>query len=74
MIDDLSVPDAEYLVDFHNGNATMLCETHMNAMRLACQAAGVEFDIYHIPQDEPPAACQACHLAEMQRPRIILPH
>jgi len=73
MIEDFSVPEARYLVDFRNGNATMLCEAHMQAMRLTCQAAGLDIAIYDMPSDEE-AVCQACHLAEMQRPRIILPH
>lgn len=73
MIDDFAVPDAEYLVDFRNGNATMLCAAHMQAMRLTCEAAGLDIAIYNMPEDES-AQCQACHLAEMQRPRIILPH
>lgn len=66
------VPSARYLVDFKEGNATVLCEAHMNAMRLSCEAAGVAIDIYEIPKDEEPVACQACHLAEVKRPKIIL--
>jgi hypothetical protein len=67
-----AVPLAEYLVDFREGNATVLCEAHMMAMRDTCEAASISFDAYHIPQDEDPVACQACHLQEVKRPKIIL--
>ena len=40
-----AVPNAEYLVDFREGNATVLCEAHMAAMRDTCEAAGVPIDI-----------------------------
>jgi len=67
-----AVPPAEYLVDFHEGNATVLCEAHMNAMRDTCEAAGIHIDIYPLPPEEAPIVCQACHLTEVKRPKIIL--
>lgn len=67
-----AVPNAEYLVDFHEGNATVLCEAHMNAMRDTCAAAGIHIDIYAIDPEEEPIVCQACHLQEVKRPKIIL--
>lgn len=67
-----AVPRAEYLIDFREGNATVLCEAHMNALKLACEAAGVDIDVYQIPDDEESVACQACHLVEVKRPKIIL--
>lgn len=67
-----AVPNAEYIVDFKEGNATVLCEAHMRAMQAACEAAGVPITVYLIPDDEEPVACQACHLVEVKRPKIIL--
>jgi multimeric flavodoxin WrbA len=49
-----------------------LCTAHMTAMRLACEAAAVEISVYELPEDEEPIACQACHLTEVKRPKIIL--
>ena len=66
-----TLPQGEYLVRLEDG-ATVLCATHMSAVRLACEAAGVDVDIWTIPDDEEPMTCQACHLAEVQAPRIIL--
>ncbi len=66
------VPSAEYLVDFREGNATVLCEAHMNAMRDTCDAAGIAIDIYKIDPEEEPISCQACHLQEVKRPKIVL--
>ena len=43
-----------------------------NAMRLACEAAGMPINIYAIDPEEEPIACQACHLAEVKRPKIIV--
>lgn len=65
------VPDAEYLVKLEE-NVTVLCEAHMNAMRLTCEAVGVPAEIYKIDPEEEPIACQACHLAEVKRPKIVL--
>lgn len=67
-----AVPRAEYLVDFREGNATVLCEAHMQAMKLTCEASGVPVDIYKIDPEEDPVACQACHLVEVKRPKIML--
>jgi hypothetical protein len=67
-----AVPNAEYIVDFREGNATVLCAAHMNAMRDTCEAAGITIDIYKLPEDEEPIACQACHLQEVKRPKILL--
>lgn len=66
-----SVPNAEYLVKMED-NVTVLCEAHMNAMRLTCEAANVPVEIYAIDPEEEPIACQACHLAEVKRPKIVL--
>jgi hypothetical protein len=46
----------------------------MTALRMAAAAALQPVDIYQLPDDEDLIVCQACHLAEMQRPRIVLPH
>ena len=67
-----AVPNAEYIVDFQDGNATVLCTAHMAAMQLACEAAAVEIAVFELPGDEEPIACQACHLTEVKRPKIIL--
>lgn len=67
-----AVPPAEYIVDFREGNATVLCEAHMMAMRDTCEAAGVPVNIYPLPDDEEPIVCQACHLTEVKRPKILL--
>jgi hypothetical protein len=45
----------------------------MTALRMAAAAALQPVDIYQLPDDEDAIVCQACHLAEMQRPRIVLP-
>ena len=66
-----AVPRAEYVVVLEE-NVTVLCEAHMQAMRLACEAAEVPAEFYAIDAEEEPIACQACHLAEVQRPKIIL--
>jgi hypothetical protein len=71
-----SVPNGEYIITLEE-NVTILCEAHMMAMRLACEAAGVPVEIYQInadPEnpDEEPVVCQACHLAEVKRPKIVL--
>jgi hypothetical protein len=71
-----SVPAAEYIIQLEE-NVTVLCETHMTAMRLACTAAEVPLTVYKIEPDpenpdEEPVACQACHLAEVKRPKIVL--
>lgn len=65
------VPHAQFLVKLEE-NVTVLCEAHMNAMRLACEAANVPVEIYAIDPEEEPIACQACHLAEVQRPKILV--
>lgn len=69
-----TLPEAEYIVQFSDGNATVLCDTHMTALRMAAAAALQPVDIYQLPEDEPSIVCQACHLADLQRPRIVLPH
>lgn len=65
------VPRAEYLIKMDE-NVTVLCEAHMNAMKLTCEAVGVPAEIYKIDEEEEPIACQACHLAEVKRPKIML--
>ena len=66
-----AVPRAEYVAVLEE-NVTVLCEAHMQAMRLACEAADVPTEFYEIDPAEEPIACQACHLAEVQRPKIVL--
>jgi hypothetical protein len=66
------VPNATHLVLVVDQGATMLCEAHMMAMRHTCDAAAISVEIYEIPLDEEPVVCQACHLAEVHRPKIIL--
>jgi len=66
-----AVPRAEYLIQLEE-NVTVLCEAHMTAMRLTCEAAGVPADIYKIDPNDEPIACQACHLVEVKRPKIML--
>jgi hypothetical protein len=70
---ELEPGQAEYLVRLQDG-ATVLCEAHMNAVRLACEAAQVDLDIFQLPWDDEPIRCQACHLAAVTRPQIILPN
>jgi hypothetical protein len=66
------VPRSEYVVVIGDQGATLLCEAHMNAMKFTCESAGISCDVYQVPPDEEPVACQACHLAETNRPKIIL--
>lgn len=65
------VPPAKYIIALEE-NVTVLCEAHMMAMKLACEAAGVPAEIYEIGTEEEPIACQACHLAEVKRPKIVI--
>jgi hypothetical protein len=67
-----AVPDATHLVVVDDQGATMLCEAHTNAMQHTLAAAAVPVEIYLLPPDEEPIACQACHLVEVNRPKIIL--
>ena len=67
-----SVPNATHIAVVDDQGATLLCESHMNAMRHTLTSAHVPFEIYELPEDEPPVACQACHLVEVNRPKIIL--
>ena len=66
------VPDATHIAVVDDQGATLLCEAHMNAMRHTLTSADVPFEIYELPADEAPVACQACHLVEVNRPKIIL--
>ena len=66
------VPRATHLVIVDDQGATLLCEAHMNAMQHTLASAHVPVEIYTIPEDEEPVACQACHLVEVNRPKIIL--
>ena len=66
------VPRATHLVTIGDQGATLLCEAHMMAMRHTLDAAAVSQEIFEIPQDDEPVACQACHLVEVNRPKIIL--
>ena len=66
------VPHATHLIVVGDQGATMLCLAHMMAMRHTCDAAAIPVEIYEMPPDDEPVACQACHLAEVHRPKIIL--
>ena len=66
------VPRATHLVTIGDQGATLLCEAHMNAMRHTLDAAAVSQEIFLLPLDDEPVACQACHLTEVNRPKIIL--
>ena len=68
-----TVPNAEYLIRILDG-ATALCAKHAEAFADTMLAAGHEPDVYEIPEDEEPIACQACHLSNLRTPRILLPH
>lgn len=64
---------AQYLIAVLDG-ATALCEAHARAFQNIMQAAGQDPQIFAMDPDEDPIVCQACHLSDQQRPRIILPH
>jgi hypothetical protein len=66
------VPQATHLVTIGDQGATLLCEAHMNAMRHTLDAAAVSQEIFELPADQDPVVCQACHLVEVNRPKIIL--
>ena len=66
------VPRATHIAVVDDQGATLLCEAHMMAMKHTLDSADVPYEIYILPEDEPPVACQACHLAEVNRPKIIL--
>ena len=66
------VPRATHIAVVDNQGATLLCEAHMMAMQHTLTSADVPFEIYELPEDEEPVACQACHLTEVNRPKIIL--
>ena len=68
-----TVPNAEYIIRIMDG-ATALCAKHAMAFEHTMRAAGHEPEIYEIPDDEEPIACQACHLSNLRTPRILLPH
>jgi hypothetical protein len=65
------VPDATHLIVLEE-NVTVLCESHAEVMHLTCRAAGVPAEFYRIDPEEEPIVCQACHLAEVKRPKIHL--
>jgi hypothetical protein len=66
------VPQATHIAVVADQGATLLCEGHMMAMKHTLDSADVSYEIYILPEDEEPVACQACHLAEVNRPKIIL--
>lgn len=67
------IPRAEFLIAIMDG-ATALCAEHAVAFEHTMRAAGHAAEIYQIDPEEDPIACQACHLANLGRPRILLPH
>jgi hypothetical protein len=72
-MNSIDTPNAVYLIRIESG-ATVLCEPHTRAFEHTMLAANVPFEVYAIDPDEEPCACQACHLREVSRPQIILPH
>ena len=71
---EYNVDPAEFLVTVGEAGATVLCARHTQAFVLMHQAAHIDHVVYELPGDEPPIQCQACHLDEVTRPRLILPH
>jgi hypothetical protein len=66
------IPDATHIAVVDDQGATLLCESHMMAMKHTLDSAAVPYEIYILPPEEEPVACQACHLVEVNRPKIIL--
>jgi hypothetical protein len=64
---------AQFLIALDDG-ATLLCARHAVAFQQVMNSAGASHDIYELDADEDPVACQACHLSDLNAPRIILPH
>ena len=64
---------AQFLIALDDG-ATLLCARHAVAFQQVMNSAGTSHDIYELDADEDPVACQACHLSDLNAPRIILPH
>jgi hypothetical protein len=73
-IPSFDVPDAEFLVTVGEAGATVLCQKHTQAFVRMHQAAQIAHTVYELPGDDEPIPCQACHLDEVTRPRLILPH
>ena len=71
---DFDVPDAEFLVTVGDAGATVLCARHTQAFVRMHEAALIAHTVYELPGDDEPIVCQACHLDEVTRPRLILPH
>ncbi len=75
--DDLpqhDVAPAEFLVAVGEAGATVLCHKHTDAFVRMHEAAKIEHTVYQLPWNEESMPCQACHLDEVTRPRLILPH
>lgn len=70
----ISVPRAEFVVTVGEAGATVLCDRHTDAFVRMHVAAHIAHEVYALPADEDPVVCQACHLDEVTRPRLILPH
>lgn len=68
-----TTPQAQFLIALDDG-ATLLCARHAVAFQQVMSAAGSNHDIYELDADEDPVVCQACHLSDLSRPQIILPH
>ena len=73
-IPQFDVPDAEFLVAVGDAGATVLCARHTEAFVRMHEAAHIAHTVYELPDDEEAMSCQACHLDEVTRPRLILPH
>ena len=73
-IDNTTVPDAEFLVTVDQAGATVLCARHTEAFVHMHQAARIAHTVYELPGDDQAIVCQACHLDEVTRPRLILTH
>lgn len=69
----LTPPPAEFLIRIQDG-ATALCARHAVAFQHIMLSAGHHPEIWEVDPDEEPMTCQACHLSNLGRPRILLPH
>lgn len=73
-IDLDKLDQALYLVTLAEDNATVLCEAHRQAFEIMAQSLNIPFAVYELPDDaeDEPIVCQACHLANLKAPKIIV--
>ena len=62
------------IIDAAENEATVLCLKHTQSLEFIMQAAGRELGLYELDPADGEVTCQACHLADLVQPRIILPH